>query len=138
MIVNNPTKLPAAPVTARIRAMVAPAMLEPNRDTPGIMVEKLLPSMKAVTQPGGMEAMANRKNMALAMKPPITRDYGVELEALYAVKDPGAGYGHQRQAACDHDRQGNSNQPAPADIASVTVVHCRNPFRRRQRWRRNR
>ena len=41
------------------------------RGTPGIMVEKLLPAMKAQKQAGAMEAMVNSKNMAVAMMPPM-------------------------------------------------------------------
>ena len=46
-------------------------MVEDMRGTPGIMVEKLLPAMKAQKQAGAMDAIANRKNVALASNPPM-------------------------------------------------------------------
>jgi hypothetical protein len=46
-------------------------MLEATLGTPGIIVEKLLPTINAQKQVAGMEAMAKRKNMAVAVGPPI-------------------------------------------------------------------
>ena len=59
------------PVTARIIPTMAATQLEETRGTPGIIVEKLLPAIVAQKQVAGMEAMANRKNMAVAMGPPM-------------------------------------------------------------------
>jgi len=42
------------------------------RGMPGSMVEKLLPAMKAQKHAGAMDAIANRKNIAVARNPPIT------------------------------------------------------------------
>jgi hypothetical protein len=53
-------RLAAAPVMASTMATVTPAIVEDMRGTPGIMVEKLLPAMKAQKQAGVMEATAEK------------------------------------------------------------------------------
>ena len=68
---KKPIRFSATPVTARTMATVTPAMVEDMRDTPGIIVEKLLPAMNAQKQAGVMQAMVNRKNIADARKPPM-------------------------------------------------------------------
>ena len=70
-MVKKPTRSAATPVTASTIDTVTPAMVEEMRGTPGIMVEKLLPAMKAQKQAGAIEAMVNSKNMAVARMPPI-------------------------------------------------------------------
>jgi hypothetical protein len=50
---------------------VTPVIVEDIRATPGIMVEKLLPAMKAQKQAGAMEASAKRKKVALESHPPM-------------------------------------------------------------------
>ena len=52
-------------------ATPTPTIVEPTRGTPGIMVEKLLPAIKAQKQAGGIEAIVKRKNMAVAIGPPM-------------------------------------------------------------------
>ena len=83
-MVKKPIRLAATPVTARTIATVTPAMVEDMRFTPGIMVEKLLPAMKAQKQAGPMEAMANRKNMARGEHAAERGDDGVVAVALHA------------------------------------------------------
>ena len=68
---KKPIRLAATPLTARTMATVTPAIVDDMRFTPGIMVEKLLPAMKAQKHAGPMEAIVNRKNIAVANTPPI-------------------------------------------------------------------
>ena len=68
---KTPGRSAATPVPARSSAMVTPTSVESERETPGSMVAKLLPAMKAQKQAGTMEASAKRKNMEVAMVPPI-------------------------------------------------------------------
>src|SRR5581483_4578634 len=70
-MVKKLAKLAAAPVIARIIAMVTPIIVELMRDTRGIIVEKLFPAIKAQKQLGVTEANAKRKNIKLAIPPPI-------------------------------------------------------------------
>ena len=74
------------------------------------MVEKLFPAMKAVKQAGGMEAMANRKNMAVAMKPPMPEMTASKLKPGHAGSEPVA-------PATD-----SSGSPPAIRIASVTAT----------------
>ena len=71
-MVNTPTRSPAAPVAASTMAITAPTMVLAIRGMRGSMVEKLLPAMKAQKHAGAIEAIANRKNMAVARYPPTT------------------------------------------------------------------
>ena len=68
---KNPTRFYATPVTANMIATVIPAMVEPMRDVPGIIVEKLLPTMNDEKQAGGTHAKVNKKNIAIASGPPM-------------------------------------------------------------------
>ena len=61
----------ATPVTASAMPTAAAAMLEETRGTRGIIVEKLLPAMKMQKHVAGIEAIANRKNMDVAIGPPM-------------------------------------------------------------------
>ena len=70
-MVKKPTRFAATPVTASTMPTAPAARLEATRGTPGIMVEKLLPAMKMQKQVAGMEASANRKNIDVAMGPPM-------------------------------------------------------------------
>src|ERR1700722_3393708 len=70
MMVNSPTRLAATPVIARIAATTAPTMVEVMRDTPGIMVARLLPAINEEKHIDTMDAMANNKK-AIEAKPPV-------------------------------------------------------------------
>ena len=52
-------------------ANVMPIIIEDTRFTPGIIVAKLLPAMKAQKQADGMDVTANTRNIAVASTPPI-------------------------------------------------------------------
>ena len=69
-IVKKPIRFSATPVTASTIATVTPAIIDEIRFTPGIIVEKLLPAINAQKQADGIEAIANRRNIALASAPP--------------------------------------------------------------------
>ena len=68
---NTVPRFAAYPVMARISATVTPTIVEDMRGTPGSMVEKLLPAMKAQKQAGTIEATAKRKNIVVARNPPM-------------------------------------------------------------------
>src|SRR6476469_386472 len=69
-IVKNPIRFSATPVTARRIATVTPTIIDEIRLTPGIIVEKLFPAIRAQKHAGGTDAIANRKNIEVARKPP--------------------------------------------------------------------
>src|SRR5579871_731631 len=70
-IVKNEIRLAATPVTARRIPTAAPAIVEATRGTLGIIVLKLFPAMKAQKQVGGTEAIANSRNIAEPIGPPM-------------------------------------------------------------------
>ena len=70
-ITKNPIRFAATPVTAKMMAMVTPTIVEAIRGTLGIMVLKLFPAINAQKHAGGTEASVNRKNMAVAIGPPM-------------------------------------------------------------------
>ena len=70
-MVKNDARFAAIPVTARMMPTNAAAIDDATRGTPGIIVEKLLPAIKMQKHVGGIDAIANRKNMAAAIGPPM-------------------------------------------------------------------
>src|ERR1035438_3891478 len=70
-MVKNPIRLAATPVIASRTPTAPAAIVLDTRGTLGIMVLKLLPAINAQKHAAGMEAIANRNNMAEAMGPPI-------------------------------------------------------------------
>src|SRR4051794_23118513 len=81
-IVKNPIRFSATPVTARRMATVTPTIIDEIRLTPGIMVEKLLPAIRAQKQAGGTDAIANRKNIEVARNPPRDAITASKLNAV--------------------------------------------------------
>ena len=125
-MVKKPIRFSATPVTARTIATVMPAMVDDMRFTPGIMVEKLLPAMKAQKQADGMEAMVNRKNMAVASGPPMTDDHAVVAEPCMLRdsapwrRPPRAAAGRRRTSTAQRD----ADQAAHPDVVPVAAVHA--------------
>jgi len=70
-IPKNPTRWPAAPVTARRALPVTAASVKLLRGTLGSIVLKLLAAMKDEKHVLTMEAPAKRKNMIGAKKPTL-------------------------------------------------------------------
>lgn len=71
-MVKKEIRLAATPVTATTMPIAAPAIVDAPRGTPGIIVEKQLPTMNAQKHVGGMEAMTKKKNMAEATGPSMS------------------------------------------------------------------